>query len=337
MCYYLGVLKRMAERAQRLREVPRRVDQSLSEIQALRRDAQALRAEVESVRTEAQAIGHYTHETIAVLQGRLESAQARIAQLEPLASLEPELDALRSRYDLGDALADEFQRARETAEYRAVYANPSPLVSVCIATYNRAEILVTRALRSALSQDWPALEVIVVGDGCTDDTEARVASLGDPRVRFVNLPARGVYPSEPHWRWMVAGTPAVNYALELARGDFITHLDDDDEHAPDRLRKLVGHLHESGADLVWHPFHAQTADGSWTINSAEAFRKNQITTSSVLYHQWFRRIPWDLHAYRYHEPGDWNRFRKLRWLGARTVRFNEPLLRHYKERQQHGP
>ncbi|MGZ3406785.1 MAG: glycosyltransferase family 2 protein [Polyangia bacterium] len=307
------MLKRLADRARRLGRLPGRLNHSFD--------------------TAERAVPE-VQEAIEALRVKLADAHARIDALQPLVALERELDAVRSRHDLGDAHVDEIQRARQTAEYRAPYAKKTPLVTLCIGTYNRAGLLIERSLRSALAQDWPALEVIVVGDACTDDTAARVAAVGDERVRFVNLPVRGAYPTEPHWRWMVAGTTPFNHALELAQGDFITHLDDDDEHPPERVRKLVGALQKSGADLVWHPFHVEQLDGSWTLNSAADFRKNQVTTSAVLYHRWFRRVPWDLDAWRYLEPGDWNRFRKLRWLGAHTVRFDEPLLRHYKERNQ---
>ena len=61
-------------------------------------------------------------------------------------------------------------------------------------------------------------------------------------------------PTIPEWRWMVAGTAPINLALSLARGDFITHLDDSDEHPEDRIAKLVSFIRESKADFVWHPF-----------------------------------------------------------------------------------
>ncbi len=56
--------------------------------------------------------------------------------------------------------------------------------------------------------------MLIVGDHCTDDTAERIAALGDPRIRFINLPARGVYPAEPFARWCVAGAAPMNHALE---------------------------------------------------------------------------------------------------------------------------
>ncbi|HZU52741.1 MAG TPA: glycosyltransferase family 2 protein, partial [Holophagaceae bacterium] len=161
-----------------------------------------------------------------------------------------ELDALRSRMDLGAAFAEAFQEARRQPAYEAAYADPDPLVSVCVATYNRGAKLTERCLPSLLKQTHRNLEILVVGDACTDDTEARVAALGDPRIRFENLAERGRYPEDPHRRWMVAGTVPINRALALASGRFVTHLDDDDAHAEDRIEKLLKLARATRADIV---------------------------------------------------------------------------------------
>jgi glycosyltransferase involved in cell wall biosynthesis len=243
-------------------------------------------------------------------------------------------EPLRSLKDLGWTARARFRAARRTPAYQAAYDMPQPLVTVCVATYNRAELLTERCLKSLMAQDYRHLQIVVVGDCCTDDTAERVAALGDARIEFVNLRERGVYPTEPRHRWMVAGTVAVNHALALARGQFITHLDDDDEHSPDRVSKLLALMQRSRADLIWHPFDYERVPDEWHVNQAPAFAVNQVSTSSVFYHHWLKAIPWDINAWRYNEPGDWNRFRKMRYLGVRAVRAPERLLRHYRERNQ---
>jgi len=245
-----------------------------------------------------------------------------------------ELDAVRSRVDVPSELIDEFNRSRSTADYNQVFEIPNPLVSVCVATYNRADLLVDRCLWSILNQDYGNIEVIVVGDCCTDHTAARIAEIKDPRLTFTNLPERGTYPTNPRWRWMVAGTAAINRALNLARGDFIAHLDDDDRYAPHRIRRLVAFAQEQRADLVWHPFLWERRLDKWVLNQAERLARTKVTTSAIFYHRWFARILWDVDAYRYREPGDYNRIRKLKFFGIKTRRYPEPLLWHYKERNQ---
>lgn len=276
---------------------------------------------------------------IRLLLGKLKAGFLRLAkrftvQRGEFEQLRRELDALRCTMDVDVSLIREFEEARVSEEYNSVYSEESPKVSVCVATYNRGSLLVDRCLASIVRQSYRNLEIIVVGDCCTDDTEERVAAIGDDRIKFTNLAARGRYPEDPTLRWMVAGTKPVNHALELATGSFITHLDDDDEYSPDRIRLLLDFIRKTRADIVWHPFEKQAAFWGWTVNEAEDFACGQVTTSSIFYHKWFRNIPWDINAHRYYEPGDWNRLRKIGYLGAKRARHPGYLLRHYREQNQ---
>jgi len=242
------------------------------------------------------------------------------------------IDVLHCRIDVPDELFEQFQIDKLSQSYQAVFEKNEPLISVCVGTYNRAELVVNRCVKSILNQDYENLEVIVVGDCCTDNTVKLIKEIDDQRLQFLNLPQRGNYPSRPEWCWMVAGTVPFNEALKLAKGDFITHLDDDDEYLPDRISKLVHFIQHSHYDFVWHPFWRETLSGKWQLKSGTHFRRNEVTTSSSFYHKWLKRIPWDLNAFKYNEPGDWNRFRKFKYLGVKTAHFPEPLLRHFKER-----
>jgi glycosyltransferase involved in cell wall biosynthesis len=195
---------------------------------------------------------------------------------------------------------------------------------------------VNRSLRSVLNQTYKNLEIIIIGDCCTDNTEEVVAALNDQRIRFVNLPQRGQYPSDPNLRWMVAGTVPTNHALELATGDYITHLDDDDEFAADRIEKLVEFISKTQADFVYHPFLWEAAPDNWIINDAIPLELGKVTTSAIFYHKWLKQIPWDTNAYLVGEPADWNRVRRMLEIGVKAERHSEALTRHHRERTNHG-
>ncbi len=94
------------------------------------------------------------------------------------------------------------------------------LVSLIIPTYNRAG-LVGEAIESALSQTYPAREVIVVDDGSTDGTPEVLARYGDA-IRWVRTPNRGC-------------AAARNTGVGLAQGDYLAFVDSDDVAPPDKL------------------------------------------------------------------------------------------------------
>jgi glycosyltransferase involved in cell wall biosynthesis len=244
-----------------------------------------------------------------------------------LRALREQVDYLLSCTEVAPELGEEF------AEWKQQNSVPNqPLVSVCVATYNRARLLTERCIPSILGQSYPHLELIVVGDGCTDETQREISLLDDSRLRFVNLQERGAYPADPLLRWMVAGSPAMNHAMSMARGDYVTHLDDDDEFVPDRLEKLVTFARSHECDFVWHPYWAEDPSGNWVLRDAPEFACGHVTTSSVFYRAWLTRFRWNVDAYQLREPGDWNRFRRIKHLKPVCKRYPEPLLRHYRER-----
>ena len=96
-----------------------------------------------------------------------------------------------------------------------------------IATYNWSSVL-RCAIESVRRQTYRSWELLVIGDGCTDDSEAVVASFGDPRIRWKNLPQNSGSQSMPN-----------NAALELAQGEYIAYLGHDDVWFPAHLAWLV--------------------------------------------------------------------------------------------------
>jgi len=107
----------------------------------------------------------------------------------------------------------------------------APLVTIGIACFN-AEDTIRRAIRSALAQDWPNLEVIVVDDASTDDSVAVVTNAIEetPMARLVRHD-RNKGP---------AGSR--NSILQQANGTFVAFIDDDDEALPGRIGAQVAAL-----------------------------------------------------------------------------------------------
>ncbi|MGH7485232.1 MAG: glycosyltransferase family 2 protein, partial [bacterium] len=102
-----------------------------------------------------------------------------------------------------------------------------PRVTVIIPTWNRSSVL-PYSIGSVLRQTFRDFELIVAGDGCTDDSEQVVSAIGDPRLRWINLPANTRHQSGPN-----------NEALRQARGEIIAYLGHDDLWLPHHLAAHV--------------------------------------------------------------------------------------------------
>jgi teichuronic acid biosynthesis glycosyltransferase TuaG len=153
----------------------------------------------------------------------------------------------------------------------------TPSVSVIIPTYQRRDQCVV-AVASALAQSVPPLEVIVSDDGSVDGTREAIEALAstDSRVRYLVA-------SSP------SGRPALarNLAIDLARGDWIAFLDDDDEWLPQKLERQTPLL--SGQDAVIASNARRTSGGAYFSSTevrrpewAEIVRDNPVIISSAL-------------------------------------------------------
>ena len=132
---------------------------------------------------------------------------------------------------------------------------PFPRVTIIVPTYHWSAVL-PFSIGSALDQSFADFELIVVGDGCSDDSAEVVAAIGDPRVRWVNLPSNSGHQSAPN-----------NEGLRQARGALIAYLGHDDLWLPHHLQCLVEPI-EAGADMAFgltQMVPAATEPGPWIV------------------------------------------------------------------------
>jgi GalNAc5-diNAcBac-PP-undecaprenol beta-1,3-glucosyltransferase len=102
---------------------------------------------------------------------------------------------------------------------------------------------------SVLTGTYANFELIIVDDASADDTPEVVSRFKDPRIQYVRLPENG------------GVLRARNRGFDVARGDYVTILDDDDELLPDALGVVAAEFEKcqrENIDILW--FDCQDAE-----------------------------------------------------------------------------
>ena len=111
-------------------------------------------------------------------------------------------------------------------EVVSMSADPAaPEISILVSSYNHASFVVA-AVHSCLVQQGVSLEVLVIDDGSTDDSVARIRSIQDPRLRVFTQENCGL-------------SNALNRVLAEARGPWVKFLPSDDLLLPDCLARQL--------------------------------------------------------------------------------------------------
>lgn len=176
-----------------------------------------------------------------------------------------------------------------------------PKHSVIMTTYNRAGII-SRAIRSVINQTEKDWELIVVIDGIVDNTLAVIDSFNDKRIRVV----ANAHNSEDVGKVLGKVIEPTNYGLDIANGEYISHLDDDDVYRGNRLSfmgDVLGTDARLGAiycdSLVHYQLNGKEMRKlmfSIDFNPTYLMERNYIRTPEMTYRRHVYDIvgPWEL-------------------------------------------
>ncbi len=122
------------------------------------------------------------------------------------------------------------------------------LVSIILPTYNRPAFL-KEAIDSALNQTYKNIEVIVVDDSSTDDTE-KICSMYGNKIRYFRRRYKGGIAS------------AYNLGIEYMRGTWFKWLSDDNILAPDCVETLVNYANATKARIIYSDYEIMDVNGN---------------------------------------------------------------------------
>lgn len=179
-----------------------------------------------------------------------------------------------------------------------------PLVSVIVPVYN-VETYIEECLTSIVDQTYQQLEIIVIDDGSTDDSNQKIKPyLLDQRVQLITQANQGL-------------SGARNTGLEAATGKYILFVDSDDYIHLKTIEEVVKNLEKNHLDLIRFngkafldelnkPIEQNSYDFSHRLQEgriyrSDLFKANRRTFVSPVYLYIIRRDVIEKNTIRFHE------------------------------------
>lgn len=132
----------------------------------------------------------------------------------------------------------------------------SELVSIIMPTYKRHKDLVDRAIQSLLNQTYSNIQVVLVDDNAKpelqsyrNEIESLVASISDERLTYLqNEENKG-------------GAGSRNVGINVAKGEYVTFLDDDDEYLPQKISEQLEFMKSQSLDVCFGKLNIYNEEG----------------------------------------------------------------------------
>jgi glycosyltransferase involved in cell wall biosynthesis len=144
----------------------------------------------------------------------------------------------------------------------------SALVSICIPVYNSRKYI-RETLNCLCAQTYQNIEIIVVNDGSTDDSEAEIKTITDKRIKLINERQGGA-------------AKARNTAYNYARGEYIVFFDADDHVEPEFIGQQVKTIN-GRKDVV-----AVALWGRFYNDDLKTFKLNDTPVNEMTFAEWIK-------------------------------------------------
>lgn len=166
-----------------------------------------------------------------------------------------------------------------------------PVVSIITPVYN-VENFITETMDSVRAQSFQDWELLLVEDGCKDQTVPVILEYlertGEKRIRLIRLEQNG------------GAARARNRGVKESLGRYVAYIDADDLWEPEKLEKQLKFMEEKGAAFCFTGYEFADENGKGlgkivkvpeTIDYKEALKNTTIFTSTVMFDS--EKIPKD--------------------------------------------
>ena len=152
-------------------------------------------------------------------------------------------------------------------------------VSVIVPVYNAANYI-GQTIQSVLDQDYENWELILVENGSTDDSVAKIQAFKDERIRLIIMDGNA------------GAANARNEGMRQATGTYVGYVDADDLWRPDKLSRQIAFMNEKNAAFAFTGYEFGDEDAHptgkivrvpETLSYKQALSNTTIFTSTVLF------------------------------------------------------
>lgn len=182
----------------------------------------------------------------------------------------------------------------------------TPLISIGIPTYNRADGYLCSALRSAVHQTYKNIEIIVSDNCSLDHTEVVVKGFNDPRIRYYRQKTN------------IGRINNLKFCLEQARGKYYLMLHDDDLIDDDFLSTCMDAVRSHGEPGVIFT-GARQIDSEGHVLSAAHNRMGGCSTADFILGWFDNKVPLYLCSTLFHTE----RLKKLGGFHSKTYLYED--------------
>jgi glycosyltransferase involved in cell wall biosynthesis len=195
-----------------------------------------------------------------------------------------------------------------------------PLVSVVITCYNYADY-VGDAIESVLNQTYDNIQLIVINDGSTDDSDIKIkAYASNERVTLVSRENKGIIYTR-------------NEGVALSKGEFSMQLDADDILEPTYIEECVALAQRETLDIVYtqtRVFGRMEFESDYQNFDLEKLKHyGYIHASSLVRRSKMKENPYDEYLDKLGNE-DWDMFLDMCLDGAKAGLVDKPLLNYRK-------
>ena len=136
-----------------------------------------------------------------------------------------------------------------------------PLVSIVIPIYN-SENYIADTILSCINQFYNNIEIILVNDGSTDNSEKEVLKFNDIRILYFKIENCGA-------------CEARNFGISKANGQLLQFLDHDDLLEPNKISNQIEYFNQYGEDYVYSGIMGSVSGNIKTIDEGyEVYQKD---------------------------------------------------------------